>query len=92
MQKKRNKSKLLIDLSLLANHPALKVKMEHQQTWKLSIPQKREPKPPPIYIYGVNNLKVMLHNLTMLPENKTYIVKALPNNKSCQTRQKHTEN
>jgi hypothetical protein len=39
-----------------------------------------EPKPPPIYIYGVNNLKAMLDNLTMVTENKTYIVKALPNN------------
>jgi uncharacterized protein with HEPN domain len=37
-------------------------------------------KPPPIYIYGVNNLKAMLDNLTMVTENKTYIVKALPNN------------
>jgi hypothetical protein len=41
---------------------------------------KREPKPPPIYIYGVNNLKAMLDNLAMVTENETYIVKVLPNN------------
>jgi hypothetical protein len=41
---------------------------------------KREHKPPPIYIYGVNNLKAMLDNFTTVTENKTYIVKALPSN------------
>jgi hypothetical protein len=38
----------------------------------------REPKPPPIYIYGVNNLKAMLDNFAMVTANETYIVKALP--------------
>jgi hypothetical protein len=37
---------------------------------------KREHKPPPIYIYGGNNLKAMLDNFTMVTENKTYIVNA----------------
>jgi hypothetical protein len=41
---------------------------------------KREPKPSPIYIYGVNNLKATLDDLNMVSENCTYIVKALPNN------------
>jgi hypothetical protein len=41
---------------------------------------RKEPKPPPIYIYGVNNLKAMLNNLATVTENETYTVKALPNN------------
>jgi hypothetical protein len=41
---------------------------------------KREPKPPPLCIYGVNNFKAMLDNLAMITENETYIAKALPNN------------
>ena len=41
---------------------------------------KREPKPPPIYIYGVNDFKGMLNNLAMVTENETYTAKALPNN------------
>jgi hypothetical protein len=40
---------------------------------------KREPKPPPIYIYSVNNLKAMPDNFAMVTENETYIVKALHN-------------
>jgi hypothetical protein len=38
----------------------------------------KEPKPPPIYIYGVNNFKAMLHNLAIVTENEAYSVKALP--------------
>jgi hypothetical protein len=36
---------------------------------------KKEPKPPLIYIYSVNNLKAMLDNLTMVTENETYLLK-----------------
>jgi hypothetical protein len=41
---------------------------------------KREPEPPPIYIYGVDDFKTMLSNLATVTENETYIGKALPNN------------
>jgi hypothetical protein len=40
---------------------------------------KREPKPPPIYIYSVNNLQALLHNQALVTENDTYIVKVLSN-------------
>jgi hypothetical protein len=39
----------------------------------------KEPKPPPIYIYGVNNFEAMLDNLVTVTKNDTYAVKALPN-------------
>jgi hypothetical protein len=42
---------------------------------------KRETRPPPIYIYGVNNFKAMLSNVATVTENETYITKALPNNR-----------
>jgi hypothetical protein len=40
----------------------------------------REPKPPPIYIYGVTDFQAMLSNLAKVTESETYIAKALPNN------------
>jgi PAX-interacting protein 1 len=45
-----------------------------------SAPTKQEPKPPPIYIYDVNNYKAMVDDLTKVVEEETYHTKALPNN------------
>jgi hypothetical protein len=39
----------------------------------------KEPKPPPIYIYEVNNFKAMLDNVAIVTENETHAVKALSN-------------
>jgi hypothetical protein len=63
----------------LSEPPCVKSQNGTPTNLKTPDTSKREPKPP-ICIYGVNNLKAMLDNLTMVTENKTYIVKALPNN------------
>lgn len=42
--------------------------------------EKRDPKPPPIYIYGVTNYKDMITNLSKVTEENTYTTKALANN------------
>jgi hypothetical protein len=64
----------------LSEPPCVKSQNGTPTNFKTPDTSKREPKPSPINIYGVNNLKTMLDNLTMVTENKTYIVKALPNN------------
>jgi hypothetical protein len=46
-----------------------------------SAPTKQEPKPPPIYIYDMNNYKAMVDDLSKVVEEETYHTKALPNNK-----------
>lgn len=42
--------------------------------------QIKDPKPPPIYIYGVKDYKAMVTNLASVAEEETYFTKALPNN------------
>lgn len=42
-------------------------------------PQK-DPKPPPIYIYGVTDYKAMTDSLALITEDETYYCKALSNN------------
>jgi hypothetical protein len=62
-------------------YPQIKWNEERLHVYQLTLREVEElPTSRPIYIYGVNNLKAMLDNLTMVTENKTYIVKALPNN------------
>ena len=45
-----------------------------------STPTKREPWPPPIYIYDVNNYKAMVDDLSKAVEEETYHTIALSNN------------
>jgi len=45
-----------------------------------STPTKRELRPPPIYIYDVNNYKAMVDDLSKVVEEETYHTTALPNN------------
>ena len=40
----------------------------------------KNPRPPPIYIYGVKDYKAMVANLASVAEEETYFTKALPNN------------
>jgi len=42
--------------------------------------RKQEPKPPPIYVYDVNNYKAMVDYLSKVVEEETYQSKDLPNN------------
>jgi hypothetical protein len=42
--------------------------------------EKREPKPPPIYIYGVTDYKAMVENLAKAVDEETYFTKTLSNN------------
>jgi hypothetical protein len=58
----------------LSKPPCVKSQNGTPTNLKTPDTSKREPKPPPIYIYGVNNLKAMLDNLTMVTENMTYIL------------------
>jgi len=58
-----------------------------------SAPAKHEPKPPPIYIYDVNNYKAMVDDPSKVVEEETYHTIALPNNiKSFHTHPINTEN
>ena len=45
-----------------------------------SAPTKQKPKPPPIYIYDVNNYNAMVDDLSKVVEEETYHTKALPSN------------
>ena len=45
-----------------------------------STPTKREPRPPPVYIYDVSNYKAMIDGFFKVVEEETYHTKALPNN------------
>jgi hypothetical protein len=67
-------------LESLSEPPCVKSQNGTPTNLKTPDTTKRKFKPPSIHIYGVNNLKAMLNNLTMVTENKTYIVKALPSN------------
>lgn len=40
----------------------------------------KDPRPPPIYIYGVKDFKAMIEHLALVAAEETYFTKALPNN------------
>lgn len=53
---------------------------ENQQSASTNSKQTQEPKPPPIYIYGVTDFKAMTENLAQVVEDEQYYSKAMGNN------------
>jgi hypothetical protein len=76
----------------LSEPPCVKSQNGTPTNFKTSDTSKREPKPPPIYIYGVNNLKAMLDNFTMVTDGNhaKHTRNIQKTNPTCKRRKNHT--